>query len=68
MNFNQMDLIKLKEHFYQNRDSIEFRAISSFISKLVDLNFEKHLVENLLGKQFTDKQDLINLAYKLGNK
>jgi hypothetical protein len=69
MNFNPMDLIKLKEALYA-RDSEEFNAITDFITKLVDIQCDwkekdfKVLGETY-GKSFVNRQKMIEHAYKI---
>ena len=69
MNFNPMDLILIKEALY-DVNSIPFNIISSFISKLMDIQIEpnKNLPNGLkenLGTLFFKKQEMIEHAYQI---
>lgn len=70
MNFNPMDLILVKEHFYDIKED-EYDTIGNFISTLIDL--QAHGIPEKLrekmhnnGKYFDWKQELIDLALKGG--
>ncbi len=68
MNFNPMDLIKIKEFFYKRDD--KFDVITEFISLLIDLQCQGATLNNTpigkeLGKDFFLKQILIELGYTM---
>jgi len=76
MNFNPMDLIKIKETFYKN-DSIPYNHISEFIALLLDIQAKyinlKYITikefgtDNGYWDKFDKKQEMIELAYKIKN-
>ena len=69
MNFNPMDLIKLKESIYE-KNSIPFDVITKFISKLIDLQNEQYHqfpnnIKDVLSSDFFKKQEMIEGAFKM---
>jgi hypothetical protein len=70
MLFNPMDLILLKELFY-DVNSIPFNIVASFINKLLDLQNKTALgrvteeEQNVLGALFFKKQEMIEFAYQI---
>ena len=67
MNFNPMDLIKVKEHF---KGCFDEKEVSKFLSILIQLQgtdmdvFDVPLKE-ALGSDFFKKQEMIQMAYTL---
>jgi hypothetical protein len=71
MNFNPMDLIHVKEHFYPSLTNMELKAIEKFISLLIDLQKEGIIDTDLkknLGSYFFKKQELIEIACSMRGK
>lgn len=68
MNFNTMDLIKLKEAMCPSNHK-DYEAISKFISWLIDIQAAGcevgGKIEQALGSDFFKKQEMIEMAYKL---
>lgn len=70
MNFNPMDLIKIKETMYEH-NSKEFSIISDFINILINLQSEQYHrfkeinIKKVLGNDFFLKQELIERAYQM---
>jgi hypothetical protein len=66
MNFNPMDLIKVKEHF---KGCFDEKEISTFINILIEMQNEYREIDaplkESLGSDFFKKQEMIQAAYTL---